>query len=241
MYLSIILSCVLLLKEYIRILPGHLFSLDTLDDGILCQIRAYFLWTSNCTIYYSIMLQSLYRLCRILYHTKQRFLSLRFYELLILLQWIFCFLIMIPGLFLGDYIYSQGDYLCQIDYTKWKNIILNGILAYYIPINVTIGCYFYTLRKIKQDRHSTVFTVARIQQVTARRDLIVISRLCVLFGLLTMISIPAVTGYFIYVFTGYLPWWLSSLQWLVFSLIMNIVTIVLVFISPQVRILFTCH
>ncbi|UJR06679.1 hypothetical protein I4U23_010965 [Adineta vaga] len=45
--ISIEQTCILLLKEYIRVQPDHLFSIDTLYDGIYCQIHAYLLWAST--------------------------------------------------------------------------------------------------------------------------------------------------------------------------------------------------
>jgi hypothetical protein len=148
MYFAILLSCILLLKEYARVLPGHLYSLITLNDGIYCQIRVYFLWSSNCAMYYSNTLQSIYRLCRVVFYTKQSLQSFQLYQILIIIQWIICFLVMIPALLLGDFKYLVNDYLCQIDYTNFRSIGVNGTLAYGFPIYATIGCYFYTLKKI---------------------------------------------------------------------------------------------
>ncbi|CAF1029813.1 unnamed protein product [Adineta steineri] len=238
-YFAILFSCVLLLKEYIHVLSGHVYSMNSFNNGIYCQLRAYFLWSSNCTIYYSNTLQSIYRLCRVIFYRKQSLQSFQLYQILILIQWILCFLVMIPGLLLGNFKYLKDDYLCQIDYTSLQDICMNGILAYAIPLYTTIGCYLYTLRKMRRGNNRLILTMTQIQQISARRDLIVLSRICTLLGLLLTISIPAMIAYFIYLSSGYLPWWLSQSQWLAFSLITCIVTIVLLIISPHVRKLWT--
>ncbi|CAF0866170.1 unnamed protein product [Adineta steineri] len=231
-YLSILFSCILLLKEYIHVLPGHIYSINSLNDGIYCEVRAYFLWASNCTIYYSTTLQSFHRLCRIVFHNRRSLQSIKFYQILILIQWIICFLIMIPGLLLGYFKYSNNDYLCQVDYTSLKNTCINGMLSYAFPVYATMGCYYYTLRKVRKRNHNLV-------QASARRDLIVLFRICILVGLLMIIPVPTMIGFFIYFSSGYLPWWLSQFQWFAFSLITNIATIILILISPHVRILWT--
>ncbi len=244
-YLAILFSCILLLKEYIRILPGHLYSLDSLNDGIYCQIRAYFLWTSYCTIFYSTALQSIYRLCRVVFYTKQSLQSIQLYKLLILIQWILCFLVTIPGLLLGTFKYFDDGYTCQIDFTNLKDLFLNGILAYGLALYTATGCYFYTVRKTRRRSNSLINTMTHIQQASARRDVIVLYRICMLVGLMMTLTTPLIIGYFTYISSGYLPWWLSQLQSLIFSLIIHIVTIIIVFISPHVRALwrkfFCCY
>ncbi|CAF0864841.1 unnamed protein product [Adineta steineri] len=220
------------LTKYVRVLPGHIYSINSLNDGIYCEVRAYFLWASNCTIYYSTTLQSFHRLCRIVFHNRRSLQSIKFYQILILIQWIICFLIMIPGLLLGYFKYSNNDYLCQVDYTSLKNTCINGMLSYAFPVYATMGCYYYTLRKVRKRNHNLV-------QASARRDLIVLFRICILVGLLMIIPVPTMIGFFIYFSSGYLPWWLSQFQWFTFSLITNITTIILILISPHVRILWT--
>jgi hypothetical protein len=77
--------------------------------------------------------------------------------------------------------------------------------------------------------------MTRIQQMTVRRDIIVLFRICILLGLLMAFFIPSTIILLIYNFTGYLPWWSSQIQWLVFSLSITSVSIVLALVSPHVR------
>ncbi|UJR24488.1 hypothetical protein I4U23_005863 [Adineta vaga] len=192
-----------------------------------------------CLIYCSITLQSFHRLCRVVFHTKKSLQSIRLYQILIVIQWIICLLIMIPGLLFDFFKYSNNDYLCQIDYTSLIKTCINGILTYAFPVYGSIGCYYYTLRKIRGRNHNLILTMTNIQQINVRRDLIVLYRICILVGLLMTIPIPITIGYSIYWCSNYLPWWLSQFQWLIFSVIINMITIILIFISPHLRILWT--
>ena len=171
MYLALVFSCILTLQQYAHVLPEYLYQLMSLNDGIYCQIRAYFQWVSICGIFYSNSLQSIYRLCRIVFHTKQSLQSFQLYQILIIIQWMICFLIMIPALLLGDFEYLVNDYLCQIDYSNVRSILLYGTLSYSIPMFITAGCYVYTLRNMRRGNNNLIHTMTRIQQMNARRDL----------------------------------------------------------------------
>ncbi|UJR20220.1 hypothetical protein I4U23_023351 [Adineta vaga] len=239
MYLTLLIFCILLLEQYIRVIHGHIYSLISLDDGIYCRFRAYLVLVSICTIFYSNTLQAMYRLCRVVFYLRPSLQSFQLYQILILIQWIICFLIAIPTFLLDDFKYLNTDYHCQIEFTSIRSTMLNGTLAYVIPMDITIGCYMYTVRKMRQGNNSLIQTMTHIQKITARRDLIVLFRICILLGLLMVFYIPSSIILFIYIATGYLPWWSSQIQWLVFSISIICVTIALALISPHVRHLWT--
>ncbi len=80
-----------------------------------------------------------------------------------------------------------------------------------------------------------------IQQINARRDVIIFSRSFILLRLMMTFFIPLIiiNLVVVYTFTGDKPWWSSPIQWLVFSLSRTSVTVVLALISPHVRNLWT--
>jgi hypothetical protein len=96
---------------------------------------------------------------------------------------------MIPALLLGDFQYLNNDYLCQINYVNVRSILVNGTLAYGIPMYITIGCCIYTWKKMQRENNHLFHTMTRIQQMIARRDLIVLFQICLLIGLLMIIII----------------------------------------------------
>jgi hypothetical protein len=235
MYLSILMSCIILLDEYVRVLPGHIYSLISLNDGIYCQILAYLKVVSVSAIFYSNTLQAIYRLCRIVFYTRQSLQSFQLYKIMIIIQWIICFLIILPNLLLGDFKYLIDDYHCQVELTDIRNGLLDAGLAYLIPVSISTGCYIYTLRKIRRGQNSLLQTMTHIQQITTRRDIIVFFRICILNGLLMVTFIPSAVILIIYCFAKYSPWWASQNLWLDFSLLITIVTLVLALVSPHVR------
>jgi hypothetical protein len=113
---------------------------------------------------------------------------------------------MIPSFVLGDYKYSIDDYYCQNDLSKMRSSFLNSALAYSIPVSVTIGCYIYTLIKIRQRNNNLLQTMTQIQLISARRDLVVLFRICILLGIIMIVAIPVATAFCIYIFIGYKPW-----------------------------------
>lgn len=239
MYLAMLLFSLLLLEQTVRSLIGCVYSLASLNDGIYCQLRAYFLLVFICNIYYANTLQAIYRLCRIIFYQNQSLQSFKLYQILIMIQWILCFLLIIPTYLLNDFQYLVDDYHCQIAFTNYRSTLLNGVLVYSIPMSLTSGCYIYTLRKMRRGNNHFNETMTEIQKISARRDLLVLFRICLLLGLLMLFFIPSAIILFIYNFTGILLWWSVDVQWLTFSFSICSVTVLLVFISPHVQSLWT--
>jgi hypothetical protein len=78
-------------------------------------------------------------------------------------------------------------------------------------------------------------------QINAHRDLIVLFRICLLLGLIAIVSIPLIVTYLIYILTGSIPWCSAPIQWLVLSLSISIVTVALGLISPHIWSLLKKH
>ena len=201
------------LQQYIYILPGHIYSLASLDDGIYCQIRAYIQWVSMPTVYYSNALQAIHRCCQIVFYTKKSLQTFQLYIFMIVIQWIICFLIVLSSLFLGDFKYNIDDYFCQIQYSNLRGLLVNSTTNYLIPMYITVGCYVFTMRKLRKGNNHLILTMPYIQQTIARRNSVVLFRICLLVGILLITSIPSLISLLIYIFTGYVPWWSVQIQY----------------------------
>ncbi|UJR11265.1 hypothetical protein I4U23_015447 [Adineta vaga] len=234
-YLSLFFFSVLALEQFVRAYLGHRYLIVSLSDGIYCQFRCYLQWVSICGIMYSNTLQGIYRLCRIVFHTKQVLQSFHFYMKMIVIQWILCFTILIPSFFLDGYKYSVENYYCENDYRNIQSTFFNGAFSYSIPLEVTTTCYVYTWMKMHRRDNNLLQTMSRIREMSARRDLIVLFRICIIHGLLLVFFTPSVILLFIYIGTGYVPWWSSQVQWLVLSFSIACVSVLLLFVSPYVR------
>ncbi len=238
MYLALLFTSILSLVEKSCILPKHLYALITSDNGTYCQIRGYLSWVLLCAIYYSNSLQEIYRLCRVIFHTRRSLQSFRLYQMLIIIQWILCCLLVLPAPLLGVFQYSVADYYCQIEYANFRSLLIFTSLAYVIPMNITIGCYIYTMKKIRRGNNNLIQTMTLIN---AHRDLVVLFRICLLLGLIAIVSIPLIVTYLIYILTGSIPWCSAPIQWLVLSLSITIVTVALGLISPHIWSLLKKH
>ena len=234
-YLSLLLSSILFLEEYICILLGHIYLLISLDNGIFCEIRAYLLFVFMCAICYSNSLQAIYRLCRINFYTKKSLQSFQLYQILIIVQWIVCFLIMIPSLCLDDFKYSINDYSCQLDYTNYRSVLMNGTLSFAIPMGIIVACNAMTIKKMRKRNGNLIQRMTQLQRMIAQRDLVVLFRLFIVLGILMIIGIIPIITILIIIFSGYVPWWPTQIQWLVFNISTTIVSILLISISPHVR------
>jgi hypothetical protein len=142
---------------------------------------------------------------------------------------------MIPSLLLGDFKYSVDNYSCENEYTNLRSIFVDASLSYFIPMFITIGCYFYTLRKTRRENNDLIQTMTQIQQISARRDLVVLFRICIVLGLLMTDAIPSAIILLIARFTGSVSWWSTQTQWLVFTLSATTVSVVSALISPHLR------
>lgn len=175
-YLALAYSSNMFVDQYIHVLTAHLYSFTSLNDGIFCQIRGYLHWVPLCAIFYSNLLQAIHRLCRIVFHTKLFYQSFQFYQILIVIQSLLCFLLPILTLLLGDFRYSSIDHNCENDSINLRSSFMNGSTTYVIPMHCTHVCYIYTWVKMRRGNNGLIHTMTQIQRMNVQRDLIVLFR-----------------------------------------------------------------
>ncbi|CAF1135816.1 unnamed protein product [Adineta steineri] len=235
MYFALLLFFTLIIDTYTYTLEGHIYGNIFTNNTKLCRVRAYFVTTVICALFYSNTLQAIYRFCRIIFYMKKKFQSFQIHIIIIVIQWIICFIVTSPALFLNRFEYLPDDYHCQIPYGNFQTIILYGIIIYIIPLTITIGCYIFTLRKMHNENNRFRQIITQIQRFIIQREMNILFRLCILLGFMITFFIPSTIIFLINQFTGYLPWWSSQIRWLSYVLSMICVTIILAFISPHIR------
>lgn len=234
-YFSLTINCFLYIEQFSHVLIFHTYSIDSLTNGFTCQLRAYLQFVAYCSVFYSNALQSVYRLCRVVYHTKSLLQSFKLYRILIIIQWFLCFLFALVIVLLGYFQFLVDYRICIYDLANFPQVCLIGFIAYAIPMNFTIGCYYYTLRSVRQNSNGLLQTMTHVQLAGARRDLVVHFRICVLLGLLMICVIPAFISVNTNLIFHYLLWWSYDIHWAFFILTMTTVSWVLLLISPHVR------
>lgn len=231
MYVSLLIGCTIMLDIYLHTLYGHLY-VDVSFNRQWCYIKAYFFYVSGCSFFYSYLLQAIYRLCRIVFYRKLIFQSCQFYTYGICIQWFLSFVQVIPVYFLGVFEYLPNDYHCQIAIHNLLGLVIGLSLVHMIPISFTTICYIFTAIYI---RKRSARVRSRRQQVKDRRDFLVQRRIFVLLTPMIASGMPTLGISLYSQWTGDVPFWATQFQWLTATFSMCVVSIILIFISPNLQ------
>lgn len=236
MYFSIFLFNTSILDIYAHSLSKRV-HLQPDDDELRCRIRGYFFTMAGGGMFYSNMLQAMFRVCRVVLHHHRWLQNFRLYGILAVVQWILAFIIVLPNYLWNDFVYFPDDFQCHITFFNPRSLFYNMLALYFIPIFLTIGSYAYTVRKTRRLNNLVRDNTSPTQRVMSQRDIIVLSRICILQIPMLSFLIP-VTIVVILIALGYQYWWFFHIQWFVFTISMASVNVILVYVSPQVRNLF---
>ena len=228
MYVTLFIGCALILDIYCWTLYGHVHR-NVSFDGPSCRIKAYLLHVTGCAFYYSYLLQAVYRLFRIAFHTKAVLQSFNVYISSIVLQWLMSFLQVTPVLLLGFFEYLPNDFHCQIAVENIHGLLMAISVVHTIPLSLATVCYLYTTAYIRK-RSARVRTVR--QQVNDRRDFLVLTRMFTLLGMMILSGLPTLGISLFYQLFGYLPFWAVQFQWLTVIVAVCCVSLIQVVISP---------
>jgi hypothetical protein len=160
-----------------------------------CQFRSYLLSSAACEMYYSFLLQAIYRYVTVVYPTKLFWQSAKFQFFLIIVTWICSFAVNSSSILTGEVKYHLDDQACQMPLRLSAVLMYGVVYAYIIPINCTILIYFKLVRYVKQinRRMAQAHTLSR-----ARRELRMVHRIMIIISILNILAIP----YLIFLFMG---------------------------------------
>lgn len=233
-YISIITVTPLFLDMSFNSIYGELHP-DSSFNGWVCRFKSYFLYIHGCVYFFSFLLQSIYRFCRIVYPTRAILHSFRPYAILSIGLWILAPILLLPSYFLGDIDYLPNDYHCQFPPTNLRGSLLGLSLLFLLPFISTLICYFCTMYYVRtQSRALTTIN----QNRNIRRDLIIFSRLFFIFIFITAVALPHVLIPIVYALTGYLPSWVVSFEWLLTMFSLTATSIIQLFVTPHLKKLF---
>jgi undecaprenyl pyrophosphate phosphatase UppP len=102
-------------------------------------------------------------------------------------------------------------------------------IVFFGPISAIGAIYCYIMYYIK---HTTNSAIHQNRQQANQRDFIVLRRISILVGILT---IPTITLWLYYLITGYLNPLTPHIEWLINSISFLILSIAFLFLSPQLR------
>lgn len=152
--------------------------------------------------------------------------------------WALMYLELTPSLVIGDIEYISNDYHCQFSLASVRGSLTVCSVGFLCPFTLTLFCYIYTMYRVHQQ---SLALLTLNQQRSVRRDLFILKRLAILLTFVTLVAAPHALMPIVYATTGYLPGWITSLEWVLTSFALVCVSIVLVIVTSHLKKICTLH
>lgn len=221
-YLTSLTSSVIILRTVIETMMGIL-NYPIFYEGWICQINGYLIYVAIGNVFYSYVLQAIFRLFRVVFY-RQRFLyTTRVFSVLILLQWLIVILVNLP--LLHDMEFISSEYRCQLSIINVLGCLKAVFIDYLIPGNLMLTIYLYIIRHIRQGNH----------RLMHRHDIVVLKKTLIIFITIQLLSIPLVVLWLLYIINGYLTPLSYQIQAIVVAVSQSIIPIVLAYSTTQIR------
>jgi hypothetical protein len=230
-YISLGLVNVMMLIVYAYNLYGDLHPSVSVNDE-WCQLRAYFTFCGCSALYYSCLLQSIFRLFRVIFYRRKMLQSSLFFMIAIIIQWILSCIIPLYNYLAHDYEYMALEYRCWISFTNTLGFSIAILFTYLTPLLATIVIYVYLIRHIRQTN--------QIQQrrISNERDILVLKRIVMCVLAICALEIPTIIIWFIYLVSHYLIPLSYQIQGLSLVIGLFFITVCFIFITPQIQEIF---
>jgi hypothetical protein len=213
-------------------LYGHIDS-SIRFDGSWCIIRAYFAHVCFCSFYYSFILQSIFRLFRIVFYKMKILQTFQVFIIAIVMQWTLSLIFIFPHIILQDFQYHFSDYNCWISFKNLRGMFLAILTIYGCPLMIIFIIYAYIHQYIRR-----TINIRQKRRIVNKRNLIILRRTILLLVSLVLIGVPSLSVLMIYIITDYLTPLVYDIQAVNISLGLVITSVTLVFITPKIRRIF---
>jgi hypothetical protein len=164
----------------------------------LCKFRDYLGYVAAALVFYSFILQTLYRYIVVVYPTRISWQSARIQGILVCFSWLFCIVSFLPWLLMGTSTYNVDNQACILPFRLSVPIIYNVSLAYLIPVSIIIFIYFKLVRYVHQMSNLATLSAQTLQQ--ARRELVMVRRIIITISILVILGLP----YTIFMFMSFI-------------------------------------
>lgn len=231
-YLAVIFCSIFLLQLFANSLYGHLHPTVSLDSD-WCYIRGYFAFAFFCAIYWSYVLQAIFRLFRVVFYREKRLQSFKLFLFMIIAQWLLAFIIFLLYYLLNVFAYIPSMYHCQVPFTNIFGFLSMLICLYILPMSIVFIIYIYIVKYIRRTAQTQ-----QHRKSANQRDALVLKRILLLVLALLTLGIPTLCVMIIYWFTHYLVPFAYHMQGLGVSCGLTVQAIVMVLITPQIRKIF---
>jgi ABC-type multidrug transport system fused ATPase/permease subunit len=233
-YMDFIVACPVFLDMSIRSIYGHLHP-ESNFDGWECLLKGLVYQLNGCVYFYSFLLQAIYRFCRIVHPERRLFQSFTFYAILSVAQWIVAIAFLIVCFLLGYIAYLPDEYHCQFVTSNLHGSFIGMAGLFVIPFALTLLLYFYAMYYVRTQ--TTALTTIN-RDANIRRDLIVLTRLVLLFSFVSAVGLPHLIVPVSYAIFGDVASWAVPFTWLMTFVSLASVSVIQIFVSPHLRKLF---
>jgi len=224
------LSAFLTSLTVLIMVSSNLFKGILLTNIDFCFVFGLFYDIFECSIYYSYSLQAFYRLIRINYYTNRSLLSLKLYQMLIIIQWLIIILLLFPTILLKWYIRLPTENYCLIPYTNIIGSIYLIIILYSIPLLTIILIYILITKYIRTTR------IIRINERQRNlRDLTILKRIIITVSILIILRFPTIIFILFGLINGYLYKLTYTIVGLVTSLCLIFISIIIILMTNQFK------
>lgn len=201
--------------------------------GRWCEIRTYLSYVCFGALFYSYVLQALFRLFRIVFYRKKYLQSFATCMISIIVHWLFVFLVVLPNLLLGDFQVLPNEQNCPIAFNNIRGQILLTLNVFSNPLSILLTIY---MKIIRYTRRSVA--MQQQQQNSNQRDLAVLKRIIIVFLINASIGTPTTAAIMISVVTNYHIPYLLDIQGLCTSLSIFIACLTSMWITTQTQQIF---
>lgn len=229
-YMTSLTSSIIMLRIMIETVMGVL-NYPIFYEGWICQLNGYLIYVAIGNVFYSYVLQAIFRLFRVVFYRQKFLYTTRVFTILILLQWFITILVNLPFLLLHDIEFISSEYRCQLSLTNIRACLMLLFIDYLIPGNVMLTIYLYIIRYIRQRNH----------RIMHRHDIVVLKKTLIMFTMVQLLSIPLVVLWLMYVIDGYLTPLSYQLQAITVAFSQSLTPIMVAYSTTQIRELFKCQ
>ncbi|CAF3465274.1 unnamed protein product [Rotaria sp. Silwood1] len=192
-----------------------------------CCIRAYIYYSSLAVILNTFVLQACFRFFRVAYPSHVWLRYRLTYIVVIPMLWLISFLFMIPIYVWHDIKFIREQNVCLLAIHSVRGFIWSILIIYGIPI-IVINIIYIQLTRF-------IFRSSKIASTRAKRDVIVVRRIVLVAGILTLMGIPSVVLKLMLPFTDVIKPLFYRSQNIVIVTGMFVLSFILVYVTPQVK------
>ena len=232
-YLCCFLVSAMMLLMYSYTLRGNLDP-SAFFGGHWCRMRTYLANVSFGSLYYSFVLQAVFRLFRIVFYRHKFLQSFGACIIGIAMQWILTFLFVLPNLLFDDFQYLAFEYNCWIAFQNIRGLLIAMAVLFNNPLSIIFTIYTQIIRYTRRTAHRN-----RGRKTANQRDLAVLKRILILVLIIVVIGLPTVVVILIYMISNQVIPYAYHIQGLSIALGVLMASVSLVFVTPQIQQMFT--